>query len=138
MEVIMKTESQNIDIASLDTLVDVFLKITNPRIPEGLVAIFTGCSPSFFSVFWPKFPIMAEVERWAKRYWHILRERLTLADCRIILRVGREVFDASHSLLSHDTRCFITSLDPSKVTASDLQKLVRDHWQVSCFLLEKD
>ena len=28
--------------------------------------------------------------------------------------------------LSHDTRYFITSLDPSKVTACDLQKLVRD------------
>ena len=46
------------------------------------------------------------------------------------MRVDREVFDASHTLLSHDTRYFITSLDPSKVSASDLQKFVRDHWQI--------
>jgi len=32
--------------------------------------------------------------------------------------------------LSHDTRYFITSLDPSDVTPSDLQKIVRDHWQI--------
>ena len=59
-----------------------------------------------------------------------LREKLNLPDCQIILRVDREVFDSENTSLSHDTRYFITSLDPSKVSASDLQKLIRDHWQI--------
>jgi predicted transposase YbfD/YdcC len=46
------------------------------------------------------------------------------------LRVDRDVFDSAHQRLSHDTRYFITSLDPSDVKPSDLQKLVRDHWQI--------
>jgi hypothetical protein len=64
---------------------------------------------------------------------------LNLPDCQIILRVDREVLDAAQNTLSHDTRYFITSLDPSKVTASGLQKLVRDHWQVeNCLHFVKD
>jgi len=46
------------------------------------------------------------------------------------MRVDREVFASAHTLLSCDTRYFISSLDPSDVTPSDLQKLVRDHWQI--------
>ena len=49
------------------------------------------------------------------------------------------MLDAAQNTLSHDTRYFITSLDPSKVTACDLQKLVRDHWQVeNCLHFVKD
>jgi predicted transposase YbfD/YdcC len=49
------------------------------------------------------------------------------------------VFDAAQNTFSHDTRYFITSLDPSQVTASGLQKLVRDHWQVeNCLHFVKD
>jgi hypothetical protein len=49
------------------------------------------------------------------------------------------VLDAALAPLSHDTRYFITSLDPSQVTVSDLQKLVRDHWQVeNCLHFVKD
>ena len=44
----------------------------------------------------------------------------------MILRVDREVFDSARMLLSHDTRYFITSIDPSDVKPRDLQKLVRD------------
>ena len=46
------------------------------------------------------------------------------------MRVDREVIGHDRALLSHDTRYFITSLDPSDVTPSDLQKIVRDHWQI--------
>ena len=46
------------------------------------------------------------------------------------MRVDREVIDHDRALLSHDTRYFITSLDPSDVTPSELKKLVRDHWQI--------
>jgi hypothetical protein len=53
--------------------------------------------------------------------------------------VDRDVLDSSQALLSHDTRYFITNLDPSAVTPSDLQKLVRDHWQIENSLhFEKD
>jgi len=48
----------------------------------------------------------------------------------MILRVDRDVFDSASTLLSHDTRYFITSIDPSDVKPRDLQKLVRDHWQI--------
>ena len=48
----------------------------------------------------------------------------------MILRVDREVFDSARTLLSHDTRYFITSIDPSDMKPRDLQKLVRDHWQI--------
>jgi hypothetical protein len=44
--------------------------------------------------------------------------------------VDRDVFDSAHTLLSHDTRYFITSIDPSEVRPADLQKRVRDHWQI--------
>jgi predicted transposase YbfD/YdcC len=59
-----------------------------------------------------------------------LRDKLNIPDCQMILRVDREVFDAAHTRLSHDTRYFITSIDPSDVKPRDLQKLVRDHWQI--------
>jgi len=48
----------------------------------------------------------------------------------MILRVDREVFGKDGLLESHDVRYFLTSLDPGEVTPSDLQKWVRDHWQV--------
>ena len=42
-------------------------------------------------------------------------------------------------LESHDVRYFLTSLDPGKVAFGDLQKLVRDHWQVeNCLHFVKD
>jgi predicted transposase YbfD/YdcC len=59
-----------------------------------------------------------------------LREKLNIPGCQIILRVDRDVFNSSSELVSHDTRYFISSLDPSNVKDSDLQKLVRDHWQI--------
>lgn len=62
-----------------------------------------------------------------------------MVDCHIILRVDREVFGKDNVLESHDIRYFLTSLDPDKVTPSDLQKLARDHWQVETSLhYEKD
>ena len=34
------------------------------------------------------------------------------------------------NLLSHDMSYFISSIDPSDVKSSELQKLVRNHWQI--------
>ena len=54
--------------------------------------------------------------------------------CQITLRVDREVYGKDGLLESHDVRYFLTSLDPSGVRPCDLQKLVRDHWQVETSL----
>ena len=59
-----------------------------------------------------------------------LRDKLNIPDCQMILRVDRDVFDSASTLLLHDTRYFITSIDPSDVKPRDLQKLVHDHWQI--------
>ena len=63
-----------------------------------------------------------------------VRERLGIPGCQIIFRVDREVYGKNNLLESHDVRYFLSSLDPGKVTPSDLQKLVRDHWQVETSL----
>ena len=63
-----------------------------------------------------------------------VRERLGRPGCPIILRVDREAYGKGRLLESREIRCFLTSLDPGKVTSSDLQKLERDHWQVETSL----
>jgi len=63
-----------------------------------------------------------------------VREQLGIPGCEIILRVDREVYGKDGLLDSHDVRYFLSSLDPGKVVPSDLQKLVRDHWQVETSL----
>jgi hypothetical protein len=50
------------------------------------------------------------------------------------MRVDREVYGKDNLLKSHEARYFLTSLDPGKVTPENLQKLVRDHWQVETSL----
>lgn len=60
-----------------------------------------------------------------------VRERCGVPGCR---RVDREVFGRGVLRESHDIRYFLTSLDPGTVEPRDLQKLVRDHWQVETSL----
>jgi len=53
--------------------------------------------------------------------------------------VDREVYGKDGLLDSHDVRYFLSSLEPSNVHPYDLQKLVRDHWQVeNCLHFVKD
>lgn len=54
------------------------------------------------------------------------------------MRVDREVTAADGEVLLHDTRYFLTSLDPQQVTAAQLLQYVRDHWQIenSLFFLK--
>ena len=55
------------------------------------------------------------------------------------MRVDRDVFRPDGTLKSHDSRFFISSLDPDRVTSADLQRLVRNHWQVeNCLHFVKD
>jgi len=55
---------------------------------------------------------------------------IDIPDSQIIMRVDCEVIGHDRAILSCDTRYFITSLDSSDITPSDLQKTVRDHWQI--------
>lgn len=53
--------------------------------------------------------------------------------------MDRDVFRPDGTLKSHDSRFYISSLDPSEVKDCDLQRLVRDHWQVeNCLHFVKD
>ena len=63
-----------------------------------------------------------------------VRERLGITGCQMILRVDREVYGKDGLLESREIRYFLTSLDPGEVTPRDLQKFVRDHWQVETSL----
>jgi hypothetical protein len=46
------------------------------------------------------------------------------------LRVDRDVLAANGDIVSHDSRYFLTSLDPGQVTAKLLLAHVRDHWPI--------
>ena len=50
--------------------------------------------------------------------------------CQIGLRVDRDVLAANGDIVSHDSRYFLTSLDPARITAAQLLAHVRDHWQI--------
>lgn len=59
-----------------------------------------------------------------------IRDQLAFPGCRIALRVDRDVLDDAGATILHDTRYFVTSLAPERVSASRLLEYVRDHWQV--------
>lgn len=59
-----------------------------------------------------------------------VRETLGLAGCQIVLRVDRELLSADGEILLHDTRYYVSSLDPDQVTAADLLRHVRQHWRI--------
>ncbi|MCL2709803.1 MAG: transposase [Planctomycetaceae bacterium] len=68
-----------------------------------------------------------------------VRERLNVPGCQILMRVDREVFRPDGTKKSHDSRFFISSLDPGEVTPEELLCLVRKHWQVeNCLHWVKD
>lgn len=68
-----------------------------------------------------------------------IRETLNLPGCRIALRVDREVRAADGAAVLQETRYFVSSLDPAEVTAEQLLKHVRGHWQVeNCLHFLKD
>jgi hypothetical protein len=61
-----------------------------------------------------------------------------MPDCQIALRVDREVRAPSGEIISQDIRYFITSMDPSSVTAADLLSYVRKHWRLESLHFVKD
>ena len=68
-----------------------------------------------------------------------LREKLELADCQIAVRVDRQLTAADGTVVLSDTRYFITSLDPDKVSAHTILRHIRQHWRVeNCLHFTKD
>jgi len=66
-------------------------------------------------------------------------ERLNFPHCEIVIRVDHEVRLANGEILSHESRYFVTSIDPGAVTAAELQSYIRGHWQVeNCLHFVKD
>jgi len=59
-----------------------------------------------------------------------IRETLDLPDCQIALRVDRELRDSDGEIVLHDTRYYVSSLNPDQVTAADLLQHVRQHWRI--------
>lgn len=54
------------------------------------------------------------------------------------MRVDRDVIAADGTPLLSDTRYFLTSLDPGRVTAAELLRAVRGHWQIESLFFTKD
>jgi len=55
------------------------------------------------------------------------------------MRVDREVYAPTGTLVSHDSRFFISSIEPGSVIPENLLRLVRNHWQVeNCLHWMKD
>lgn len=59
-----------------------------------------------------------------------IRETLQLPACRIALRVDRQLRTPQGETVSHDVRYYVTSLDPDTVSAADLLRFIRGHWQI--------
>jgi predicted transposase YbfD/YdcC len=59
-----------------------------------------------------------------------IRQTLNLPGCQIALRVDRQLRTSDGQIVSHDVRYYITSLDPDQVSAADLLRYVRGHWQI--------
>ena len=59
-----------------------------------------------------------------------LRERLKFPGATLAFRLDREMRDEDDTQVLFETRYFVTNLDPGSVTADDLLRYARGHWQV--------
>ncbi len=68
-----------------------------------------------------------------------VRDILNFPGCKILLRVDRDLIADDGTVEQSDTRYFLTSLDPDRVTADELLAHVRGHWQIeNCQFFVKD
>ena len=68
-----------------------------------------------------------------------MRDALGLHGCQIAIRVDflRRTFQGE--ILFHERRYYVTSLDPSSISAMGLLRLIRGHWQIeNCLHFVKD
>ena len=62
-----------------------------------------------------------------------LRESLGLHGCEIAIRLDFLRLSPTEEILYQERRYFVTSLDPDLVSACDLLRLIRSHWQMALF-----
>ena len=76
---------------------------------------------------------------WVKKWdADLIREQYGIPGCRALLRLDKEVRRKGERL-SFDTRYFVSSLDPDKVSASEFQEIILGHWEVeNCLHMLKD
>jgi predicted transposase YbfD/YdcC len=75
------------------------------------------------------------VKKWAAEY---IREQLGIPGCRSVIRLDKETRHPTKGT-SLETRYYISSLDPDKVSASEFQNFILRHWEVeNCLHLQKD
>ena len=68
----------------------------------------------------------------------IIREMLGIPDCRSVIRLDKEVRRRGKEP-SVETRYYVSSLDPDKVSAEELQNYILGHWEVeNCLHGQKD
>jgi hypothetical protein len=67
-----------------------------------------------------------------------IREQFGIPNCRSLLRLDKEIRRPGECP-SFETRYFISSLDPDKVSAKEFQASILGHWEVeNCLHLLKD
>jgi predicted transposase YbfD/YdcC len=76
---------------------------------------------------------------WIKKWdADLIREQYEIPGCRALLRLDKEV-RRQGELLSFETRYFVSSLDPDKVSAAEFQAIILGHWEVeNCLHMLKD
>jgi len=100
---------------SLDTLITVFKKTEDPRDPRGVRHDYHGVLVLVFLGLLARLAYVSHIQRWAKRYWHILREPLGFKRkkppvdttiTRILAKVPlKELQDAFAEFLNVTVRC---------------------------------
>ena len=67
-----------------------------------------------------------------------MREHLGIPGCRSLIRLDKEIRREGEEP-SSETRYFVSSLDPDKVSAQEFQSIILGHWEVeNCLHLQKD
>jgi predicted transposase YbfD/YdcC len=75
------------------------------------------------------------VKKWDADF---VREQLGIPGCRALLRLDKAVRRGG-KLHSYETRYFVSSLDPSVVSAAEFQDYILRHWEVeNCLHGQKD
>jgi predicted transposase YbfD/YdcC len=75
------------------------------------------------------------VRKWAAE---VVREQLDVPNCQSLIRLDKEI-RCEGKTLSYETRYFISSLDPDKVSAKELQNYIQGHWDIeNCLHGQKD
>jgi len=75
------------------------------------------------------------VRKWAAE---VVRKQLKVPGCRALIRLDKVIHRAGEKPVT-ETRYYISSLDPDKVSAREFQELILRHWEIeNCLHGQKD